>query len=180
MAKQFNAFEPEHLAFVQDQHIFFVGTAAETGRVNVSPKGTDSLRILGPNRLIWLNLTGSGNESAGHVARVNRLTLMWCSFTTRPLILRAYGTARVVHPGEPGWEDVAAHFDAGVGARQIFDVAVEMVMTSCGYGVPFLDYIGERPTLADWAARKGAEGIRTYQAGNNTRTIDGFPTGLPL
>lgn len=180
MAKQFSAFEPEHEAFVKAQHIFFVGSAAETGRVNVSPKGTDSLRILGPNRLVWLNMTGSGNETAGHIARVNRITLMWCSFTARPLILRAYGTARAVHPGEPGWDDLAARFDPGFGARQVFDVAVEMVMTSCGWGVPFMDYRDERPTMAEWTAKKGPEGIRAYWEDKNLETIDGFPTGLPL
>lgn len=180
MAKQFPGFESEHEAFIAAQHIFFVGSAAEAGRVNVSPKGTDSLRILGPNRLVWLNMTGSGNETAGHIARVNRITLMWCSFTTRPLILRAYGTAKAVHPGEAGWDDLTAPFAPGFGARQVFDVAVDMVMTSCGWGVPFMDYRDDRPTMAEWTDRKGPEGIRAYWAERNLETIDGFPTGLPL
>ena len=180
MAKQFSSFEPEHLGFVAAQHVFFVGSAAESGRVNVSPKGTDSLRILGPDRLIWLNLTGSGNETAGHIARINRMTIMWCSFAARPLILRAYGTARMVQPGDADWAGLAGHFPADVGARQVFDMAVGMVMTSCGWGVPFMDHAGERPTIRSWAEAKGAAGLRDYRAEKNAETIDGFPTGVWL
>lgn len=179
MAKQFPGFEPAHEAFIAENPIFFVATAAPDGRVNVSPKGRDALRLLGPDRVIWLNLTGSGNETAAHLLRANRMTLMWCSFGTRPLILRAYGTARAVHRGEPGWDALAVSFPAEPGARQIFDMAVETVQTSCGYGVPLMEFRGERDTIRSWAERKGEDGILAYWQEKNRQSIDGFPTGIP-
>ncbi len=179
MAKQFPAFEPAHQTFVADQPIYFVATAAPDGHVNVSPKGRDSLRILGPNRLVWRNLTGSGNETAAHLLRANRMTVMWCSFTTRPLILRAYGTATVTHKGEPDWDDLDALFPPDLGARQVFDMAVDLVQTSCGYAVPFMDFRAERDTLEKWAEDKGEDGVEAYWQQRNRQSIDGFPTGLP-
>lgn len=179
MAKQFPALDADHIAFIADQHIFFVGTAAPDGHVNLSPKGRDSLRVIGPNRILWRNLTGSGNETAGHLRLANRITLMWCSFTTRPLILRAFGTARVTHRGEPGWDDLNAHFPHDPGARQVFDVTVELVQTSCGYAVPFMDFCEDRDTLKTWAEKKGEDAMPAYWAEKNTVTIDGFPTGMP-
>ncbi|MCB1337976.1 MAG: pyridoxamine 5'-phosphate oxidase family protein [Maritimibacter sp.] len=178
MAKQFDALTDDHRAFIEAQHIFFTASAASDGRVNLSPKGTDSLRVLGPNRIAWLNLTGSGNETAGHLARANRLTLMWCGFEKRPLILRAYGTARTLHPRDTDWPDLAARFGPPPGARQIFDISVEMVQTSCGYAVPYYDYVGERDTLARWTEGKGPDGIVAYWDEKNRTTLDGFPTGL--
>ena len=179
MAQQFPRIDPAHRKFIEKQHIFFVGSAAATGRVNISPKGMESLRVLDQNRIIWRNLTGSGNETAGHLAEANRITLMWAGFEARPLILRAYGTARVVQPDAPDWYEMVGLFDAPLGARQVFDVAIELVQTSCGYGVPFFDYTGERDTLARWAEDKGPEGIRAYWREKNRATIDGFPTGIP-
>lgn len=182
MARQFKELGPDLQAFIAAQKIFFVGTAASTGQVNVSPKGMDSLRVRAPNRIVWLNLTGSGNETAGHLAQVNRMTLMWCSFDTRPLILRAYGRATAIHRGAPGWDDLAAEFPvdlrADPGARQIFDLTIDLVQTSCGYAVPFMQFEGERPVLRDWAAGKGSDGIAAYWDDRNRRTIDGFDTGI--
>ncbi|WP_138422847.1 pyridoxamine 5'-phosphate oxidase family protein [Maritimibacter alexandrii] len=178
MAKQFDRIEDAHKRFIEDQHIYFVGSAAREGRVNVSPKGMDSLRIMGPNRIVWLNLTGSGNETAGHLRDVNRMTLMWCSFTTRPLILRCYGTAETVHPRDAGWGDLYALFDDHAGARQIYDVTVDLVQTSCGYAVPFFDNPRERDTLTKWSDDKGADGIAAYWEEKNRTTIDGADTGL--
>lgn len=179
MAKQFDTLEDRHIDFIEKQHIYFTGTAAPTGRVNVSPKGMDSLRILGPNRILWLNLTGSGNETAGHLLQANRITLMWCSFTTQPLILRVYGTARAVHVDDAEFAELAAHFPPIPGARQIYDVTVEMVQTSCGYAVPFFDYADERDTLKIWAEKKGDDGVRAYWDEKNRITLDGAPTGIP-
>ena len=159
--------------------MFFVATAAPEGRVNVSPKGMDSLRILGPNRLVWLNVTGSGNETAGHLAQANRLTLMWCSFGVKPLILRAYGNARMVQPADADWPALSALLPALPGARQIYDMSVDMVQSSCGYAVPFMSFEGERPTLSDWATRQGPENLNAYRQKKNRQTIDGLPTGLP-
>lgn len=178
MGKQFDRIEDGHKVFIEAQHIFFTGSAAPSGKVNISPKGMDSLRVMGPNRIAWLNLTGSGNETAGHLRQANRITLMWCGFEKRPIILRAYGTARCLHPHDDGWEDLAALFGPPLGARQIYDMTVEMVQTSCGYGVPYFDYAGERDTLVKWAEDKGPEGIAAYWRERNATTLDGLPTGI--
>ncbi|MEO8244873.1 MAG: pyridoxamine 5'-phosphate oxidase family protein [bacterium] len=177
MAKQFPGFSDDHSQFVAAQHIFFVATAAAEGQVNLSPKGMDSLRVLGPNRLIWLNLTGSGNETAAHLARNPRMTVMWCSFTTRPLILRAYGTARTLHRSHPDFPGLVAHFPPTPGTRQIYDLTVDLVQTSCGYAVPFMDHREDRPTLLTWAEDK-ADALPDYWAEKNRQSIDGLPTGI--
>ena len=178
MAKFFEAINEELAAFIANQKIFFTGTAAEEGRVNVSPKGTDSLRVLGPNRVIWLNLTGSGNETAAHLAQVNRITLMFCAFEGKPLILRLYGSARTIHPRDESWEELYAQFPDSNGARQIFDIQVESVQTSCGFAVPFMDYKEDRDVLTKWAENKGKDGIRQYWEDKNVTSIDGAPTGI--
>ncbi len=180
MAKQFEALQDDHIRFIAAQQMFFTGSAGPEGRVNVSPKGMDSLRVLGPNRILWLNLTGSGNETAGHLAENPRMTLMWCSFTTRPLILRTYGTARGTWRDTEGWDGLAAHFPAHHGARQIYDVTVDLVQTSCGYAVPFMDFREHRDTLEKWADQRSDADLRAYWAEKNARTLDGKPTGLPL
>ncbi len=179
MAKQFQRIEEAHRAFIEDQHIFFVGSAAPEGRVNISPKGMESLRVMGENRIVWMNLTGSGNETAGHLLESPRMTLMWCSFTTRPLILRAYGSARATHPGDAGWADLAALFPPHRSARQVFDMDVDMVQTSCGYAVPFMEYAGERDTMQKWVDTRSDAELRAYWPERNAVTIDGKPTGAP-
>lgn len=178
MAKQFPGLNDALQGFIEAQHIFFVGSAADTGRVNISPKGMDSLRVLGPNRILWRNLTGSGNETAGHLRRVNRMTLMWCSFTARPMILRAYGSARTLHPRDPDWSELATHFPAHDGARQIYDMTVDMAQTSCGYAIPFFEHSGPRDALNKWTDDRGAEGVKAYWGDKNQSTIDDFPTGI--
>ncbi len=179
MATQFDSIDKRLQDFIEAQQMFFVATAAPQGRVNLSPKGMDSLRVLGPNRILWRNATGSGNETAGHLLQSNRMTLMWCSFTTRPMILRAYGAARTVHRSDNAWAALNGHFPHFDGARQAFDMNVEMVQTSCGYGVPLYDFRGQRDTLEVWTADKGEAGLRTYWAEANARTLDGAPTGIP-
>ncbi|WP_428928583.1 pyridoxamine 5'-phosphate oxidase family protein [Marinibacterium sp. SX1] len=181
MAKQFDRITDDQKAFVEAQHMFFTGTAAPDGRVNVSPKGQDALRILSPNRVVWLNLTGSGNETAGHLLEHPRMTLMWCSFERRPLIYRMYGTARTIHRGDTDWDGLYALFPDHPGARQVYDMAVEMTQTSCGYAVPFMDFAGDRDTLTRWTEdRKGRDGgLPAYWAEKNMQTIDGRPTGFP-
>lgn len=175
MARQFPGFTEEQIAFVGQQHIYFVATSAPGARHNLSPKGMDSLRILGPNRLVWLNLTGSGNETAAHLAQDPRMTVMWCSFGPRPLILRAYGTARLHH--RDAW-DLAAHFPETPGARQVIDMAVDLVQTSCGYAVPTFEAPAERPVLRQWAQTQGPEGLTRYWDTRNRQSIDGLPTGI--
>lgn len=180
MAKQFPALTEDQQQFISEQHIFFTASASPDGRVNVSPKGMDSLRILGPGRILWLNLTGSGNETAGHLLESPRVTLMWCSFSKRPMILRAYGTARAIHSGDADWASMITHFPPNHAARQVFDLSLDLVQTSCGYAVPFMEFAGERDTLTHWASNKTEEDIQTYWRDRNTKTIDGKPTGVPL
>ena len=180
MAQQFPELSPRLVEFITRQPMFFVATAAREGRVNVSPKGYDSLRVLGPNRLIWLNLTGSGNETAGHLLDSPRMTLMSCSFDRQPLILRVYGTAVGVNAGEPGWDELCGQLPDEPGARTIFDLTIDLVQTSCGYAVPELAVIGERPLLRTWAGKKGPGGIAEYWRERNRTTIDGAPTGIPV
>lgn len=178
MAKQFPSLESPHIALIEESPIFFVATAAATGHVNVSPKGMDSLRVLSPNRLIWRNLTGSGNETAGHLALINRMTLMWCAFSGRPMILRVFGQARAITPIDADWDLLNASFPPDVGARQIFDVTIDIVQTSCGYAVPLMDFQSDRDVLKTWAEGKGEAGIHAYWEARNRQTIDGFPTGI--
>ena len=178
MGKQFDAISDDHAAFIAAQHMFFVGSAADTGRVNISPKGMDALRVLSPNRIVWRNLTGSGNETAAHLALHNRITLMWCGFEKRPMIMRAYGSARTLHPRDAEFADLDALFAPSPGARQIYDVTVDMLQTSCGYAVPYFDHAGPRDSLAKWAEDKGRDGVETYWADRNQRTIDGLPTHI--
>ncbi len=178
MGKRFSELQADQIAFIGESHIYFVATAAPGARVNLSPKGMDSLRILSPTRILWLNLTGSGNETAAHLAQDSRITLMWCSFTARPLILRAYGTARSIHRADPDWADLAALLPKQPGARQIVDVAVDLVQSSCGFAVPFMDFREDRPVLMTWAESKGPKGLRDYWDERNRQTIDGLPTGI--
>lgn len=178
MGQRHAALSAEQIAFIAEQKLFFVGTALAEGHVNVSPKGMDALRVLGPRRLVWLNLTGSGNETAAHVQRQPRITLMFCAFEGKPQILRVYGSARAVHPGEAEWEELAALFPPLPGARQVFDVAIELVQTSCGMAVPRYAFVAEREDLNRWARKQGKEGLRRYWSRKNARSLDGLPTGL--
>ncbi len=179
MAEQFAALTDDHIAFIARQPVFFVGTGGAGGRINVSPKGMDTLRVLDPNRVVWLNLTGSGNETAAHVLENQRMTLMFCSFEKQPLILRLYGNAAMTYPrDEAQFARYSALFDHQPGARQFFELDVDLVQTSCGYAVPRFEPGQERPTLAKWAARKGEDGIRQYWSDKNRTSLDGQPTGI--
>jgi hypothetical protein len=164
--------------FIEAQKVFFVGTAACEGRVNIAAKGMDTLRVVGPNRIVWLNLTGSENETAAHLIESPRMTLMWCSFEARTLVLRAYGNARVFHPRANEWQDFMALFPPLPGARQIVELDVDLVMTSCGFGVPLFDYVGQRETLRKWGEKKGPGGVREFWEKRNQVSIDGRPTRI--
>lgn len=179
MAKRLERISPALQAFIERQHIFFVGTAAPSGRVNISPKGMDSLRVLGPNRVAWLSVTGSGNETAAHLLQSPRMTLMFCAFDGAPMILRLYGRARMVQPNDDEWTDACALFPTLPGARQVFFLDVDLVQTSCGMAVPYFDFQGERDDLNAWAEAKTDEQLAAYRREKNTRSLDGDPTGLP-
>ncbi len=178
MGQRFSELTERHIQFIVEQKMFFVGTATADSRVNVSPKGLDSFRVLGKSRVAWLNLTGSGNETAAHVQRAPRMTIMFCAFAGPPMILRLYGTAKVVHRGDAEWPELVALFQPNLGARQIFDVAVDLVQTSCGFAVPKYDYAGERELLKDWAGKKGEDGVKRYWEEKNHTSIDGIPTHI--
>jgi hypothetical protein len=181
MAKQFPKMEPAHRDYILRQHVFFTGSAAADGRVNVSPKGMDTLRVIDDATVAWLDLTGSGNETAAHVRAAGRLTLMFCAFEGPPTILRLYGQGRVLpRSGEDYRALLATHFGDReiVGARQIVALDIDLVQTSCGYAVPLMDFKAERPGLVNWAASKGEDGLRAYRAEKNRASLDGFPTGL--
>lgn len=178
MADKFETLQSQHEEFIADQHLFFVGSAGAEGFINVSPKGLDSLRILDQTRLIWLNLTGSGNETAAHVLENARMTVMFCSFDKQPLILRIYGNAEVVYPDHKNWPDLIRQFPNYIGARQIFDLKIELVQTSCGFAVPFYEFTGERDTLTKWADKRGIDGIKEYWGKKNVTSLNGKDTGV--
>ncbi len=178
MANFFDSINPKLQAFIEAQKIFFTATAAAEGRINLSPKGLDSLRVVDPNRVVWLNLTGSGNETAAQLREVNRITLMFCSFEEKPLILRLYGSARTIHPKDGEWETLYQLFPDDNGARQIFDVSIESVQTSCGFAVPLMEFQQEREVLTDWSSKQGKKGIKAYWEKKNQVSIDGLPTGI--
>ncbi|KQR08859.1 pyridoxamine 5'-phosphate oxidase [Deinococcus sp. Leaf326] len=180
MAKQLLALTPALQDFIGRQPMFFVGTAAPNGRVNLSPKGLDSLRVMGPSRVAWLNVTGSGNETAAHLLQHPRMALMFCAFEGPPLILRLYGQARTVQPDSPDWAEWAALFPALPGMRQVFVLDLDLVQTSCGMAVPRLDYREQREELNVWAKSRTPEGLQEYRQLKNRVSIDGFPTGLPV
>ena len=178
MGKQYNSISTELTEFIGNQKIYFVATAMEQGKVNLSPKGMDSLRIITPNRVMWLNLTGSGNETAAHLLHTNRMTIMFCSFEGKPLILRLYGTAKTYHTKDKEWDEFIGQFPNHMGARQLVDMSVDMVQTSCGFAVPFMDYKNERDTLEIWANKKGEDGIKDYWKEKNRTSLDGIKTGI--
>jgi hypothetical protein len=178
MAKQFASLDASTRKFIENQKIFFVATAGGEGKVNLSPKGMDTFRILNDNRIMWLNLTGSGNETAAHLLENGRMTIMFCAFEGKPLILRLYGTGTVSHPREASWNDYIHLFPNLPGTRQLIDISISLVQTSCGMGVPYFAYCGERPDLNRWAEKQGEEGLMIYRDLKNKFSLDGKKTGL--
>jgi len=168
------------ISFIESQNLFFVATAAKNGRVNVSPKGMDTLKIVNENSIQWLNLTGSGNETAAHVLENQRMTLMFCAFEGEAKILRVYGKASVMHPRDSGWNDALNHFSKFAGSRQIFDLSIDLIQISCGTGVPIMPFQGSRgeTELLPFYDEMGEEGVKTYWGKKNSITLDGLPTGI--
>ena len=178
MGQRYSEISEKLKHFIEDQKIYFVGTAAADGRVNISPKGMDSLRVLGDNRIVWLNVTGSGNETAAHVQENPRMTIMFSAFEGSPMILRLYGNAKAVHRNDPEWEALFSLFKPIPGARQIFDLTVDLVQASCGMAVPLFDYMQERDQLVNWAIKKGEDGLMEYWKEKNQTSLDGKPTNI--
>jgi predicted pyridoxine 5'-phosphate oxidase superfamily flavin-nucleotide-binding protein len=181
MAKQFDRIDEAHREFIANQKIFFNASAAFEGRVNLSPRDGKSLRLIDDRTVVYLDLTGSGNETAAHLRANGRLTLMFCAFEGAPMILRLYGTGRVLGRGSAEYAAILArqfNNEEPLGARQMIMLAVDLVLTSCGYNVPKFDYRGERDTLIRWTEKKGVEGLESYWREKNLRSIDGLHTGL--
>ena len=178
MGQQYTALTDKHIQFISEQKIYFVGTATADSRVNISPKGMDSFKVLDSNTIAWLNVTGSGNETAAHVQSHPRMTIMFAAFEGNPMIMRLYGSATAVHHNDSEWHPLYTQFPPAIGARQIFKLAIDMVQTSCGMSVPFFDYVAEREQLTDWAEKKGEAGIKDYWQQKNQLSIDGIETHI--
>ena len=178
MAKFFSELDDSLRSFIGGQKLFFTATAAGEGRINLSPKGMDTFRCLDPRTVAYLDLTGSGNETAAHLRADGRMTVMFCSFSEQPLILRLYGRGRVVRPADAEWDGLRGRFPDLPGERQIIVLDIESGQTSCGFAVPVYELKEERQTLSEWALKKGDEGIRQYWKEKNQTSIDGLPTRL--
>jgi hypothetical protein len=178
MASFFTELDDKLIAFIREQHMYFVSTAAREGRINLSPKGMDTFRVLSPTLVGYLDLTGSGAETAAHVMADGRMTIMFCSFTDKPLIMRLYGRGEIVRTTDTRWESLHKEFPTLPGARQIILLQIESLQTSCGFAVPRYQLVEERHMLLDWSEKKGETGLAEYRAKKNRKSIDGLPTGL--
>ncbi len=176
MGKLYNELDDNLISFIGDQKIFFISTAPDEGRINLSPKGMDTFSVIGKNVVAFLNLTGSGNETAAHLKINPRITVMFCSFSKTPLILRLYGKGSVIQPGDNAWNNWLSRFKDYPGARQVVTIEIESIQTSCGFAVPLAETIIERGTLQKWADNKGEEGVKEYWKEKNQTSLDGYPT----
>ncbi|MFF0825461.1 pyridoxamine 5'-phosphate oxidase family protein [Brevibacillus sp. NPDC003359] len=180
MGQLFSELRPEHEAFIKKQRMYFVASAPldADGHVNLSPKGYDSLRIVSPTEVAYLDLTGSGNETSAHLQENGRITLMFCAFEGPPLIMRLYGKGSVILPDTPRWDELVKDFPLLPGARQIITVNIQEVKTSCGWAIPFYSFSKERETLQKWTLAKDEQELLAYQQENNVISMDGLPTPL--
>lgn len=182
MAKQYDRLSDTLSDFIARQPVFFTATAAAGARINISPREGGALRVVDPSTVIYRDRTGSGMETAAHLKADGRMTIMLCAFAGPPMILRLFGRGAALSVGTPEFQSLHAdHYDGDppLGTRQIVRLEIDLVQTSCGYGVPLLDHVGERPALENWAANQGPEGIRDYWDAENRESIDGLPTGFP-
>jgi hypothetical protein len=178
MARFYTELDASLRQFIAAQHIFFHASAPDQGRINLSPKGLDTFRILNDKRVAYLDLTGSECETAAHLAENGRLTIMFCSFQEKPLILRLYGRGAVVHSRDPEWAELRSQFPALPGERQIIVLDIESIMTTCGFAVPLFDYKADREQLAEFTCKMGDERMDEYRHERNQKSIDGLPTYL--
>lgn len=178
MAKFQTELNEKIIEFIKAQKMFFTATAPIEGRVNLSPKGIDTFRCLDNKTVGYLDLTGSGNETSAHIQENGRMTVMFCSFTDKPLILRLYGQGEVVKINSEKWDELIPNFKRDFGERQIILLHIESLQTSCGFGVPVYQLVEERQTLIDWSEGKDEEKLRDYWRAKNQLSIDGLPTNL--
>ena len=177
MSKQRECIDDEMAAWIRRQHVFFTGTAplSGDGHVNVSPKGGESFRLLGPMEAAYQDYTGSGAETAAHLRENGRIIIMFCAFEGPPKIVRLHGRGTVVTPENPRFAALAALFPSHPGTRAIIHIAITRVSDSCGYSVPLYDFKADRDVLNKWAENKGPEKLRAYRAEKNVRSVDGLP-----
>ncbi|MBI4166308.1 MAG: pyridoxamine 5'-phosphate oxidase family protein [Acidobacteria bacterium] len=177
MGKQYNGIDASLRAFIVAQRVFFVATAPSgyEGHVNLSPKGLDTLRILGPRTIAYQDFVGSGIETISHLRQNGRIVLMLCSFAGPPRILRLYGRGEAVEPQDDAFPSLLARFPQATGVRAIIRVEVEIIADSCGYGVPLFRFEGHRTQLPAWADSKGEAELLDYQRNNNALSLDGLP-----
>lgn len=182
MGKLHDSIKPAHKEFIEKQHIFFVATAplSANGRVNLSPKGLNCFRVLSEHKVAYMDLISSGNETSAHTLENGRITIMFCSFEGAPNILRLYGKGFTVLPGTDAWNEYAPYFTIYPSTRQIIVADIDLVQTSCGFGVPLYEYAGDRDIHFEWAEKKGADGLLDYIQQNNLQSLDGLPTSLGL
>lgn len=180
MSKLITSIDEKTKSFIEAQQMFFVATAAADGKINLSPKGTDSFRIISPTQVAWLNLTGSGNETAAHILANNRMTIMMCAFDGKPNIMRIYGTAKAIYEQDAEWATYGPLFKENTGARQIFLVEVEQIQHSCGMAVPLYDFVEHRDLLDIYHDKQGREKVKKYWEEKNMTSLDGLPTGQKL
>jgi hypothetical protein len=178
MAKFYTELNESLRDFIAAQHIFFHASAPNQGRINLSPKGLDTFRILSDRRVAYLDLTGSECETAAHLAENGRLTIMFCSFQDQPLILRLYGRGSVVHSRDSQWQELHAQFPPIPGERQIVVLDIESIMTTCGFAVPLYDFRAQREQLSEFTCKMGEEQMDRYRQERNQKSIDGLPTYL--
>jgi len=178
MGTQLQEINSEIAKFINNQKIFFVATATADSFINLSPKGMDSLKIMGGNRVIWLNSTGSTNESSAHIQRDSRMTIMFCSFEEEPLIVKLIGNAKVIHKNDKEWQELSLELPQIEGARQIFDLDIKIVLTTCGKAVPFFEYRGEREDLTNYWKKAGKEGLEAYWEKKNQKSLNGLETNI--
>src|SRR5690242_13687103 len=177
MGKEHDQLTEVHQTFIKKQKIFFVSTAPldKDGHINISPKGFDCFRVLSPTRVGYLDIVGSGNETSSHIFENGRITFMFCAFDGPPQILRLYGKGYTVLPGDKDWEEFSKNFLILPATRQIIVADIFKVKTSCGFGVPYYEYEGERDHAIKWAENKGPEGLEAYKKEKNLVSIDGLP-----
>jgi hypothetical protein len=177
MAKVHSEITPELAEWISTQALYFVASAplSDSGHVNVSPRGVHSLCILDPHQVLLLDLTGSGNETAAHLTENSRLTVMFCAFTDKPKILRLYGNADAILPGHKDWKTLRANFPDSIPAvRQLFRLKINRIQTSCGFGVPLMDFVSQREILTEWSEKRNEQELLEYRQNKNAKSIDGL------
>ena len=182
MGKLHNSISAAHKEFIEKQHIFFVATAPlnKNGRVNLSPKGLDCFRVLGEHKVGYMDLISSGNETSAHTKENGRITFMFCSFDDKPLILRLYGKGKAVLRDTEEWKEYEKIFKIYPSTRQLIIADIDLVQTSCGFGVPEYDFKQDRDIHFSWAKNKGEDGLLKYIEDNNLVSLDGLPTDLAI